>query len=161
MMPAINFEDITIRQVNQGDAVPYELLLLADPSKTMIDAYLQDSEIYMAELNNAIIAVYVLTPVNDDHTSMEIKNIAVDTTFQNGGLGKYLLADAAERAKEKGFTNLIIGTANSGIGQIYLYQQQGFEIIEIRKDFFIKNYSEPIYENGILAKHMLILKKTL
>lgn len=160
-MPLIHFTDLTIRQLNQGEAIPYELLLLADPSRTLMDAYLKNSRVYIAELTDTIIAVYVLCPVNDDNSSIEIKNIAVGIPFQNRGLGKILLAHAAEKAKENGFKNIIIGTANSSIGQIYLYQQQGFEIVTIRKDFFSKNYAEPIYENGIPAKHMLILKKKL
>lgn len=127
-------EHIKIRQLNNGENPPYDLLFLADPSKDTIDAYLKDSDIYVAELGNKILGTYVLYPINP--LKIEIKNIAVDTNHQGKGLGKLLLKDALKNAKNKGFEIIIIGTANSSVGQLYLYQRQGFEITDIKKDFF-------------------------
>ena len=31
----------------------------------------------------------------------------------------------------------------------------------IDRDYFLRNYPEPIWENGIQCKHQLIFKKTL
>lgn len=160
-MTFIPIADIIIRRLNQDEDMPYELLLLADPSPRLIDSYLKISELYVAQLNDCIIAVYVLCPIKGDSNGIEIKNIAVESRFQGKGLGKHLLSDASDKAREKGFKYIVIGTANSSIAQLSLYQQQGFEITDIRKDFFIQNYPEPIFENGILAKHMIILTKKL
>jgi len=68
---------------------------------------------------------------------------------------------ANQIAKEKGFKKIIIGTGDAGIKQLYLYQKVGFEIYDIKHRFFIDNYPEPIYENGIQLKHMIMLKKDL
>lgn len=125
--------DIKIRELSKEEAIPYDLLLLADPSAAAISSYIHTGEIVVAERDKGIIATYVLVK---DKVSAEIKNIAVHSACQGQGIGKALLHDAAQRAKEKGCKNICIGTGNSSIGQLYLYQKQGFEMVEIRKDFF-------------------------
>jgi len=75
--------------------------------------------------------------------------------------GKALLRYGTKVSQESGYKNLIVGTGNSSIGQLTLYQKEGFEINRIEKNFFIKNYSEPIFENGTQRKHMVILEKNL
>ncbi|AFD07183.1 GNAT family N-acetyltransferase [Solitalea canadensis] len=151
--------NIHIRPFEQNEAIPYELLLLADPSKKMVDEYINDSLIYLAINENVITGVYALLPLNN-HVA-EIKNIAVHNVHQGKGIGKLLLESAIQVAKEKGFESLLIGTANSSVTQLYLYQKCGFEIVEIRKNFFLDNYNEPIFENGIQCKHMIVLIKNL
>ena len=152
-------ENKLTRQLTKEENVPYYLLLLADETKEMIDTYAKDGEIYVLEENGNIIAEYVLQII--DQESIEIKNIAVDKSYQGQGIGTYLLRDATRRAKDKGFHSILIGTANGAIKQLYLYQKEGFEITTIKKNFFTDNYPEPIYENGILCKHMIMLKKQL
>ncbi|MCR9084670.1 MAG: GNAT family N-acetyltransferase, partial [Cyclobacteriaceae bacterium] len=62
---------------------PWDLLLLADPSKEMIDRYLSESEVFVGELQGKLIGVLVLLPLSDG--IVEIKNLAVDETFQGKG----------------------------------------------------------------------------
>jgi aminoglycoside 6'-N-acetyltransferase I len=148
-----------IRQLRKDEKIPYDLLLLADESLEAIDKYIFGSDIYVLEQENKIIAAYVLQSINKNEA--EIKNIAVVTDCQGQGIGKLLLRDAACKAKEKGFKTIIIGTGDASIKQLYLYQKEGFEVFDIKKSFFIDNYPEPIYENGIKLKHMIMLKKEL
>lgn len=89
------------------------------------------------------------------------KNIAVKETEQGNEIGSLLLKDATQRAKVKQYQTLLVGIANSGFKQLYLYQKEGFEIHNIKKNFFIDNYPNPIYENGILLNHMIMLRKLL
>ena len=152
-------ENILIRQLDEKEDIPYKLLLLADPSKEIIDEYLKTSKIYIALLNAKIVGTFVLCPLLDN--SIEIKNIAVDSEYQGKGIGKLLLDDAIRVAKQKEYQSICIGTANSSIGQFYLYQKKGFEMTEIKRDFFIDKYSHPIYENGIQVKHMIMLTRLL
>ena len=105
--------------------------------------------------------VGVLVLYQIDSTSIEVKNIAVDESEQGKGFGKALLRYCEIVSRELGYEKLIIGTGNSSIGQLALYQKEGFEISRIEKDFFITNYHEPIFENGIQCKHMVILEKIL
>jgi aminoglycoside 6'-N-acetyltransferase I len=148
-----------IRQLRKDERIPYEILLLADETLEAIDRYIFGSDIYVLEQENKIIAVYVLQSINKNE--IEIKNIAVVTDCQGQGIGKILLRDAACKAKGKGFKTIIIGTGDAAIKQLYLYQKEGFEVFDIKKSFFIDNYPEPIYENGIQLKHMIMLKKEL
>ncbi|MET3879551.1 GNAT family N-acetyltransferase [Chitinophaga sp. OAE865] len=151
-------EETTIRKLASNEKMPYDLLLLADPSVTMINSYLPFSDVYVLEQKKQVIAAYVLLKDND---AMEIRNIAVNPAHQGKGLGKMLLQDAAQRARADGFKKICIGTGNSSIAQLYLYQRQGFEISAIRKNYFTTHYSEPIYENGIQCRHMIVLEKWL
>ncbi len=151
-------EQTTIRKLATNEKMPYDLLLLADPSVTMINTYLPFSDVYVLEQKKQVIAVYVLLKDND---MLEIKNIAVNPAHQGKGLGKILLQDAAQRARAGGFKKLCIGTGNSSIAQLYLYQRQGFEMTSIRKNYFTTHYPEPIYENGIQCRHMIVLEKWL
>ena len=60
--------------------------------------------------------------------AVEIKNIAVREDRQGQGLGKKLLQEAIRVAKNKGYERIEIGTGNSSIGQLALYQKCGFRI---------------------------------
>ena len=82
-------------------------------------------------------------------------------TYQGRGIGKKLLEYALSEAREKGFQDIQIGTANSSTGQLALYQKMGFEMDSILKSFFIYNYPEPMYENGIWVQDMVVLKRVL
>lgn len=158
-MSAVSFDDVEISRLGKSEALPYDLLLLADPSREIIDTYLGASDVYVARWNNEIIGVYVLFPL--DQTAVEIKAIAVAAGHQGKGLGGRLLRHADDMARQRGFRKIVIGTANASVGQIYLYQKQGFELTELRKNFFLDLYSEPIFENGIQCKHMLVFRKEL
>jgi len=149
----------TTELLQKDKEIPYDLLLLADESIGAIQKYIHQSDIYVYRHDGKIIGTYVMQAV-DDHT-IEIKNIAVDQSFQGHGIGRKLLGDAIDRAKEKGFKRIIIGTGNASIKQLYLYQKVGFEIYDIKRGFFLDNYPEPIFENGIQLKHMVMLEMDL
>lgn len=148
-----------IEQTNSNRDIPFRLLELADPSRIQIDEYLKTGTCYVAKTNSKIVGVIVLDRI--DSTSIEIKNIAVDESEQGKGFGKALLRYSEIVSRKLGFDKLVIGTGNSSLNQLALYQKEGFEMCEIQKDFFINNYSEPIFENGIQCKHRVILEKKL
>ncbi|MBX2925225.1 MAG: GNAT family N-acetyltransferase [Chitinophagaceae bacterium] len=152
-------QHITFARLNREDELPYELLLLADPSKDLVDKYLEQSDIFTAKQIDEIIGVIVLFPLTAE--TVEIKNIAVKPAFQGQGTGSYLIKNVIRFALLNGYKTICIGTANSSVGQLYLYQKLGFEITDIKRNFFTDNYAEPIYENGIQAKHMLVLTRPL
>jgi len=149
----------TIKRLDKNENIPYELLVLADPSRALIDKYIGLSEIYVASLINKNVGIYVLYPVSPE--VVEVKNISVEDEYQGKGLGTLMLKDATDRARAKGFKKMIIGTGNTSVGQLYLYQKEGFDLTEIKRDFFIQHYPEILYENGLQVKHMLVLTKHL
>jgi aminoglycoside 6'-N-acetyltransferase I len=152
-------KDVVIQQIETGEAVPYELLLNADPSRELVDSYLGQSDVFVAMLSGETIGVYVLCPF--DVGTVEIKNISVAEESQGVGLGQIMLQDAANRARAKGFEKIVVGTGNSSVGQLYLYQKMGFEITGIKFNFFSENYPDVLYENGIVVKHMIMLTQSL
>jgi ribosomal protein S18 acetylase RimI-like enzyme len=147
------------RLLGKDEPIPYNLLLLADEFVEVINKYIFDSEIYVYQEDDKIIGLYALYKV--DINEAEIKNIAVDSEYQNRGIGKALLNEATARAKEKGFKTLSIGTGDAMMMQLHLYQKAGFEMDMIKKNFYLDNYESPVYENGLRLKHMVMLKKQL
>jgi len=146
-----------VRKLHTSEKIPYDLLLLADETIEAIDENIKDSEMFVLEKQNKIWGVYVLQSI--DKENIEIKYIAVDEKLQGQGIGTSLLKDAISKAKKKGYENIVIGTGDCGIKQLHLYQKVGFEIFDVKKNFFIDNYPEPIYENGRLCRDMVMLKK--
>ncbi len=154
-----NEPDIIIKRMEATAGLPMELLLLADPSEKMIASYIYRSRIYVALKHAETIGICVVSAEAAD--VWEIRNLAVAANFQGQGLGGQLLQHAIAEARLNKITRLVIGTANASIGQLYLYQKIGFEITDIRKNFFLEHYEMPLVENGIPCKHMIMLEMDL
>jgi ribosomal protein S18 acetylase RimI-like enzyme len=148
-----------IRKLAEDEQPPMELLLLADPSQKLVEEYVQRGQSFIAEVDDHIVGVYVLIPTRPE--TVELVNIAVDENYQGKGIGKQLVNHAIHHARLLGFKTIEIGTGNSGVGQLALYQKCGFRITGIDRDFFIRHYSEPIYENGIQVVDMVRLSQDL
>ncbi|HEY2349398.1 MAG TPA: GNAT family N-acetyltransferase [Puia sp.] len=159
MMEAEILKDIKVRKILDNEDIPYDLLLDADPSMEVVSTYLKLSEIYVALLENKIIGTFVLYPVNQE--TLEIKNIAVDEKLQRKGIGKMLLSKATEIAIAKGARKIDIATSNASFVPLYLYQKVGFDIDLIKKNFITEKYPEPLFDNGIQCRHMIVLTKYL
>lgn len=151
--------NIHVEAIAHTEQVPFALLQLADPSRKQIESYLETGTCYKAILENELIGAMVICRLNSSQA--EIKNIAVKASKQGKGYGKALLRIAKDICRNAGYEVLAIGTGNSSIGQLALYQKEGFELERIEKNFFLKHYDEPIFENGIQCKHMLILQAKL
>ncbi|WP_405108883.1 GNAT family N-acetyltransferase [Paenibacillus sp. FSL K6-1217] len=148
-----------IRALHTGEQAPTELLLLADPSPKLVEDYVARGQCFIAEKDQQVVGVYVLLPTRPE--TAELVNIAVNEAFQSQGIGKQLVNHAIQEARRLGFKTLEIGTGNSSIGQLALYQKCGFRITGIDKDFFIRHYSEEIYENGMQVVDMIRLSQDL
>lgn len=149
-------EELDFNIINNN--FPYEILLLADETKDVIDKYLFDSIVYEVAKNREIIAVFCLFEV--DKNTVELKNIAVIEKYQNHGIGSKIVSFIKEICKEK-YSKIIVGTADYGISQINFYKKNGFKEYGVRENFFIENYAEPIYVNGFQLKDMVLLKHNL
>ncbi|MGG0844731.1 GNAT family N-acetyltransferase [Peribacillus simplex] len=148
-----------IRELLREESPPMHLLLLADPSRKLVEAYLGSGTCFVAEMDKRMIGVYVLLQKGPE--LIEIMNIAVDERHHGKGIGKQLIGHAISHAREQGYKTIEIGTGNSGIGQLALYQKCGFRITGIDRDFFNINYTEAIYENGIQCQDMIRLSQSI
>ncbi|WP_099355136.1 GNAT family N-acetyltransferase [Fredinandcohnia onubensis] len=148
-----------IRKLNKTDKLPIELLLLADPSREIVEEYVNRGECFVAESEQQIIGVYVLLPTRPE--TVELVNVAVVQEQHGRGIGKRLVMDAIQVAKTKGYKTIEIGTGNSSIGQLALYQKCGFRIVGVDMDFFVRYYPDKIFENGIQCRDMVRLSQDL
>ncbi|WP_047981762.1 GNAT family N-acetyltransferase [Ornithinibacillus contaminans] len=144
-----------IRKLRADEKAPMELLLLADPSEEMIKKYVNAGECFVAESKQQIVGIYVLFPTKPD--TIELVNVAVVEDLHGSGIGKQLVMHAIKQAKIMGYKTLEVGTGNSSIGQLALYQKCGFRITEIEWDYFVKHYPEKIVENGIWCRDRVCL----
>ncbi|WP_280771685.1 GNAT family N-acetyltransferase [Salipaludibacillus daqingensis] len=150
---------MNIRLLNNNESPPIDLLLLADPSRSMVEEYLKRGECFIAETDNLVIGVFVLLPTRPD--TVELINVAVAEKHHGRGIGKLLVMNAIQTAKGLGYKTIEIGTGNSSIGQLALYQKCGFRITGVDIDFFIRHYQEEIIENGIQCRDMVRLSYDL
>lgn len=148
-----------IRTLHLDEKPPMHLLLLADPSREVVEKYINRGECLVAELDEQIIGVYVLLPTRPG--TVELVNIAVAESQHGKGIGKELVIHAVQNAKSQGYKTIEIGTGNSSIGQLALYQKCGFRINGIDRDFFIRHYTDEIFENGIQCRDMIRLYQDL
>lgn len=144
-----------IRKLRAEEHYPMELLLLADPSQELVEQYVSKGECYVLEVEQNIVGVYVL--LVKESNAAELMNIAVAEHMQGRGLGKQLVLHAIEASRQKGCLTIEVGTGNSSIDQLALYQKCGFRIVGVDTDFFVRNYSEEIFENGIQCRDMIRL----
>lgn len=150
---------MNIRKLKAGESLPLELLLEADPSERLVLAYCRDGHCFIAEQQQVIIGVFVLLALDDD--TVEIKNIALAEKQRGKGLGKSLVLTALEEARKLGFRSVEIGTGNSSFSQLALYQKCGFRMKSIDRDFFVRHYDKPIFENGLPCRDMVKLNYEL
>ena len=131
-----------------------DFLLLADPEEEAIDKYINDCEVFEFYYRDILIGQGAIKQLFS--TTYEIKNFAIYEKFHNCGYGKILINLLCKKYLES-FKNIeiLVGTSEQGVG---FYQKCGFQFSHIIKDFFITNYKQPIFENGIQCKDMFYLK---
>ncbi|SDK30267.1 GNAT family N-acetyltransferase [Sediminibacillus albus] len=148
-----------ISEITVPNHIPFELLLTADPNPLLVRQYLQQGRCYAAYDHTDLVGVYVLN--RNSPQVNEIINIAVQPDYQNQGIGRKLINHAIVESEIQGCREVEIGTGNSSIGQLALYQKCGFRIKAVIKDFFTNNYPEEIIENGIVCRDMIRLSRSL
>jgi GNAT superfamily N-acetyltransferase len=90
----------------------------------------------------------------------EIMELAVVPERHGQGIGRQIIAWLIDEARRRGKAAVLVGTANSSIDNIAFYQKTGFRMDHIRRDYF-RYYHEPIYENGIQIRDMLVFRYEL
>lgn len=145
-----------IREIKEDKKIYIELLLLADEEVKMIDKYLDRGQMFVLD-DEGIKAECVVTQEGDN--VIEIKNIAVYPKYQKKGYGKKLI-EFIETKYKNDFDIIRVGTGDSKL-TVPFYENCGFRRSYCIKDFFVNNYENPIYEDGIRLKDMVYLEKKL
>jgi|SRR6478672_7032474 len=131
------------------------LLLLADDSEQQVRGYMQRGILFVAEEAGRDVGIVLAIP--SVLGEVELKAVAVDPASHNRGIGKRMLAMVLAALGKRGFKRVVLGTGNSGIGQIAFYQKAGFRLWRIERDFFSpeRGYPAGLEENGILLRDMV------
>ena len=151
---------ITIREVTRRAAGPLiPVLLLAEPSGPSLRWSLRN-------LSDAIYGLYEddealgAATVRWEGDESEIVELGVSAARQGEGLGRRLVEWLVEEARRRGKRAMVVGTANSSLGNLAFYQRCGFRMHEVRRDYFWY-YEEPVYENGIRKQDLLMFRRSL
>jgi ribosomal protein S18 acetylase RimI-like enzyme len=144
-----------IRRISAGKEACMPLLLEADPSRKMIEKYLDPGELYALMVNGQTCAVAVVTGREDG--DWEIKNLSVAPEMRGKGYGARMLRHLFNVLCTR-CERLYVGTSE---GNVPFYQRFGFEKCGVIDGFFAAHYPEPIIENGQVVRDMAMLVKTL
>jgi len=137
-----------------GDALPLDLLLLADPSPARIGAYLHGSRAFAARAGSDVAGACLVRRTAPD--AWELENIAVRPALQRSGIGTRLLRHAMRAVGAAGAARLELGTGAFG-APLAFYQRHGFRVVAVERDYFLRHYPEPLFEDGIQHKDRLRL----
>lgn len=132
------------------------LLLLADEQESMIDRYINRGTMWALD-DDGVKAVCIVTDESDD--TLEIKNIAVEPSYQKRGYGRCFIEFIIGRYADR-YKTLSVGTGDSPL-TIPFYEKCGFHRSHIVKNFFIDNYDHPIFEDGKQLVDMIYLQRSL
>jgi ribosomal protein S18 acetylase RimI-like enzyme len=134
------------------------LLLLADPEEQAIQKYIGRCELFAAMEDNAPIGVCAVLPL--DAERCELKNLAVDPGFQRKGYGKRLVDHVFSVYKDR-YKIMLVGTSDATQDTIRFYKQCGFQYTYTIKNFFVDNYTVPIFDAGVQCIDMIVLERLL
>ncbi|WP_159722019.1 GNAT family N-acetyltransferase [Enterococcus sp. CSURQ0835] len=137
------------------EAIPWELLLLADPERKKVAAYLPTSQLLLFEKSGQTVGVLVY---QERETEIELMNLAVAPAFQRQGIASQLIDHFLQLCRNCSQT-LVVKTGEIPPGPLALYQQKGFVVCERVKNYFVEQYTEPIMEDGQRLRDQLILKR--
>ncbi len=107
---------------NKDDYI--DLLLDTDPSKTSIDKYLSDSDVYGLQVDENIVSLAVILHI--DKITLELKNLVTKKEYRGKGYAKKLLKSLCGNYKQK-YNKMLVGTSENNIP---FYVKQGFDKYE-------------------------------
>lgn len=146
-----------IKEIIKNKADFMDILLIGDEDENMINKYINQSTIFALYVNSTLTSVCAIIKV--DNETGEIKNLSTYPEYQNRGYASTLIDFVCNKYKTE-FKYLILGTGENN-KTLKFYKKRGFQEIHRLKNFFIDNYSHPIYENGKQLIDMIYLKKIL
>jgi ribosomal protein S18 acetylase RimI-like enzyme len=135
----------------------WPLLLLADESEPQVRSYYQAGDLYVLTGADGVpLGIVLVLPLVTEQ-EVELKAVAVTPERHGQGVGRRMLRQVLADLRTRGARRAIVGTGNSGIGQLAFYQKAGFRLWRIERDFFSpeRGYPEGIEENGIPLRDMV------
>ncbi|HKG26120.1 MAG TPA: GNAT family N-acetyltransferase [Thermomicrobiales bacterium] len=141
----------------------WPLLLLADESEPQVRSYYQEGDLYvLADADGTPLGIVLVLPLTAER-EVELKAVAVTPERHGQGIGQRMLRLVLADLRARSVRRVVVGTGNSGIGQLAFYQKAGFRLWRIERDFFSpeRGYREDIEENGIPLRDMAWMDQDL
>ena len=135
------------------------LLLEADPCESVVKNYFTHSLVWGYQQGQEPLAEACVQPLAPGLA--ELKNLAVRADLRGQGVGRALCLSVFSACQGRGFVQLIVGTADVPGHPGPFYQKLGFSFERKEKDFFLRHYPHPIYDNGRLCRDMLFFRLEL
>ena len=145
-----------IKEITTNKKDYMDILLIGDEDKAMINKYLESSKLFALYDNDILTSICAVMEI--DKETVEIKNLATYTQYQNKGYASALINFVCNKYKTN-FKYLILGTGENN-NTLKFYKKQGFQETHRLKNFFI-DYPHPIFENEKQLVDMIYLKKIL
>lgn len=143
-----------IRQALDEKGKYLPLLLVGDEQETLIDSYLGRGDLFVCERNGEALAVCVVT--QEGPGLYELQNIAVAPECRRQGIGKAMTEFVLNRYPDLETLQLGTGDSPSTVG---FYQALGFQEFGREKDYFLRYYDHPIYEDGKQLRDRVFFRK--
>ena len=131
-----------------------DLLLLADPCEEMVDKYLFGGEMYVLFDGAEAVCECVMFERGDGQ--IELKNLATAPQRQRQGHASALVREMF-RIYAGRYARMYVGTS----GAESFYESLGFRYDYTDFGFFVRNYPEPVIDNGVQCIDMVYLAKDL
>ena len=150
-----NRRTICVKKIENKDEY-LDLLLDADPSKTSIDKYLSDSDVYGLQVDKNIVSLAVILPISKN--TLELKNLVTKKEYRGSGYAKKLLKSLCGNYKQK-YDKMLVGTSENNIP---FFVKQGFDKYEKTiKNYFVDNYDKEIIDGDLHCIDMYYYSKDL
>jgi GNAT superfamily N-acetyltransferase len=137
----------------------FPLLLLAEPSASALRWGLKNlsDTVYRMDAGGELAGAATM---RWRRNPCEMLELAIVRERQGGGLGRRFVAWLVAEAERRGKPEIIVGTSTTSAANIIFYQKCGFRADQVRQDYFWY-YDEPVYENGLVVRDMLVFRLEL
>ena len=133
------------------------LLLLGDSQESMIDRYLEDSEMFALLEDGKLRTISVVS--KEPKRVFALKNIATEPACQRQGYGRQMIDYLLAYYHGKG--RLLQAGVGVGSTVTAFYEKCGFQPGKTVKDYFTENYTHPILEDGKQITDMIYYQREL
>lgn len=139
----------------QADKEKYlPLLLLGDEQESLVMGYLERGDLFVLEQDVEPLGVCVVT--REAPGEYELQNIAITPAWQRKGLGRALVEFVFDHYPDSQALRLGTGDSPSTVG---FYKALGFQETGREKDYFLRAYDHPIFEDGRQLRDRVYFQK--
>ena len=137
----------------------FPVLLLAEPSESALRWGLKNlsDTLYRMDDGGQLVGA---ASMNWRRDPCEMLELAILRERQGEGLGRRFVAWLVDEARRRGKPEIIVGTSTTSAANLIFYQKCGFRVDHVRPDYFWY-YDEPVYENGLAVRDMLVFRLDL